>query len=125
MPQAFDLSAATRIAVQRAGRVAKLAYLRNSDAIREWEVGESLDLTEDAIAYNAECETIINKMVALNGDVPAKDRGKMNAFQSALLKECREVHGENFDLIGGYFLHDGNALWVATRREDKNVKVEA
>lgn len=126
MPKAFDLSTATRVAVQRAGKTAKLAFVKNDTAIKEWKVGEALDLSEELVAYHEECRTTINQMVALNGGLPSNKRTRINAAQSALLKQLRELHGEDFDFVGGYYSNpiefddDGNAtkfeaVWVAQR----------
>jgi hypothetical protein len=97
------MSVATRIAVQRAGKSAKLAFVKNDEAFKNLAVGEALDVTEELVMYHEDCRTIINKMVALNGNMPSKDRTRIVAAQSALLKELRIIHGESFDYVGGYF----------------------
>jgi hypothetical protein len=103
MAQPFNMSQATRIAVQRAGKVSKLAYVRTDEALKSWNVGEALNLTAEVCSYSDDCQTIINKMVALNGNVPSKDRTKMTAAISALTKELKVMHGDTFALVGGYF----------------------
>jgi hypothetical protein len=115
MALSFDMSKATRIAVQRAGKVAKLAFIKNDEAFKSLNVGEALDITEELATYSEDCRSIINKMVALNGDVPSKDRTKITAALSAFRREMKDLHGDKFDYVGGYFNNNGDAIYAIER----------
>lgn len=107
-----DLESFKMVAAKSAaGRKGRFAYL--AGMIREMNVNDSLDITED---LSTEEFDAVSKFVTDSDKVEKSDRDKVRSVASAFIRETRKVHGEKSDAIGTYRVSpDGTPAYVVTR----------